>query len=196
MAAAAAGAPASPVHDENAPDLYIPTMAFITYVLVSGLAKGVLNEFHPDVLVATSSKVLLINLFEIILLRTALYTLAADVPTSLVSPCALASRPCVTVSNAPHNRLSPPLQLDLTALTGYKYVSLVVTTLVALSLGRVVYYFVLAWFGASMAFFVVNTLRASIHRGGALPGQSQSPLDSMLLIVGVCQIVLLWWLGA
>lgn len=31
---------AAPVHDENAPDLYIPLMAFITFVLMSGLLSG------------------------------------------------------------------------------------------------------------------------------------------------------------
>ena len=31
---------AAPVHDENAPDLYIPLMAFITFVLITGLLKG------------------------------------------------------------------------------------------------------------------------------------------------------------
>lgn len=40
----ARGAPMSgwkpPCKDVNAPDLYIPTMAFITYILLMGLARG------------------------------------------------------------------------------------------------------------------------------------------------------------
>lgn len=31
---------AAPVEDVNAPDLYIPAMAFVTYVIVVGLSKG------------------------------------------------------------------------------------------------------------------------------------------------------------
>jgi protein transport protein YIF1 len=40
-----------PAQDENAPDLYIPLMAFITYVLLTGYVKGTNNSFTPEVLV-------------------------------------------------------------------------------------------------------------------------------------------------
>jgi hypothetical protein len=36
---------ASPVHDINAPDLYIPVMSFITFVLMTGLLKGTKSKF-------------------------------------------------------------------------------------------------------------------------------------------------------
>ena len=35
---------AAPSNDENAPDLYIPLMAVITFVLVTGLLKGAVNS--------------------------------------------------------------------------------------------------------------------------------------------------------
>lgn len=37
--------PVAPRFDVNAPDLYIPTMGFITYVLVAGLALGTQNRY-------------------------------------------------------------------------------------------------------------------------------------------------------
>lgn len=37
--------PVAPRFDVNAPDLYIPVMAFITYVLVAGLALGTQNRY-------------------------------------------------------------------------------------------------------------------------------------------------------
>ncbi|XP_074023145.1 protein YIF1B [Numenius arquata] len=37
-------APVAPRFDVNAPDLYIPVMAFITYILVAGLALGTQNR--------------------------------------------------------------------------------------------------------------------------------------------------------
>jgi hypothetical protein len=40
---------APPIHDENAPDLYIPLMAVITYVLLVGLLKGTRMRFTPEV---------------------------------------------------------------------------------------------------------------------------------------------------
>ncbi|KAG8536936.1 hypothetical protein GDO81_025381, partial [Engystomops pustulosus] len=36
--------PVAPRFDVNAPDLYIPVMAFITYILVAGLALGTQNK--------------------------------------------------------------------------------------------------------------------------------------------------------
>ena len=38
-----------------APDLYIPCMAFLTYVLIVGFAMGTKGEFDPEILGMTSS---------------------------------------------------------------------------------------------------------------------------------------------
>lgn len=76
---------APPVCDENAPDLYLPTMAFITYVLCMGLVKGMLKEFHPDVLVMVTSSTLCANFLQVFLLKGALYFLVPDAPVSAVS---------------------------------------------------------------------------------------------------------------
>ncbi|KAA0189591.1 hypothetical protein HAZT_HAZT006983 [Hyalella azteca] len=38
------GVQVQPRHDVNAPDLYIPTMAFVTYILVAGLSLGLMNR--------------------------------------------------------------------------------------------------------------------------------------------------------
>ena len=59
-------------------------MAFITYVLVTGLHKGMLSAFHPDVLVASSSSALASTAFEVFLLRMALYTFASDAACGVV----------------------------------------------------------------------------------------------------------------
>ncbi len=37
-----------PKFDVNAPDLYIPSMAYVTYVLVVGCVLGVRDAFSPD----------------------------------------------------------------------------------------------------------------------------------------------------
>lgn len=44
------------MQDDNAPDLYIPLMSFITYIIVTGYVKGTKNSFTPEVLVEVSSK--------------------------------------------------------------------------------------------------------------------------------------------
>ncbi|KAL5707506.1 hypothetical protein ACHQM5_018401 [Ranunculus cassubicifolius] len=37
-----------PVYDINAPDLYIPLMAFGTYLVLAGLAQGLVGKFSPE----------------------------------------------------------------------------------------------------------------------------------------------------
>ena len=41
---------ALPKQDVNSPDLYIPVMAFVTYILLCGLVTGISSAFTPEVL--------------------------------------------------------------------------------------------------------------------------------------------------
>jgi len=54
-----------PRDDINAPDLYIPIMSFITFILLMGLALGVYHRFTPETLSATGSSALAILIFEV-----------------------------------------------------------------------------------------------------------------------------------
>ncbi|VDB96249.1 unnamed protein product [Peniophora sp. CBMAI 1063] len=46
----------APRADVNAPDLYIPLMAFTTYILLVALQIGLQDKFHPEILGVTGSK--------------------------------------------------------------------------------------------------------------------------------------------
>uniref|UniRef100_A0A1I8FZK0 Protein YIF1 n=1 Tax=Macrostomum lignano TaxID=282301 RepID=A0A1I8FZK0_9PLAT len=53
--------PVAPRFDVNAPDLYIPVMAFVTYILLCGVALGIGNKFTPEQLgVLTSTALVMI----------------------------------------------------------------------------------------------------------------------------------------
>uniref|UniRef100_A0A914HEH7 Protein YIF1 n=1 Tax=Globodera rostochiensis TaxID=31243 RepID=A0A914HEH7_GLORO len=56
--------PVLPCEDVNAPDLYIPLMAFITYVLVSGFVFGVQKRFTPEKLGMLTTNALFYLLLE------------------------------------------------------------------------------------------------------------------------------------
>lgn len=73
------------VDDINAPDMYIPLMAFVTYVLLVGFYTGIDSQasFSPEVLIATSSSCMVLTIVEMLALRTGFYVLAA--PKSLYS---------------------------------------------------------------------------------------------------------------
>ena len=108
-----AGQPfAPPIHDENAPDLYIPLMSFITFVLVTGLLKGTRMTFTPEVLVTVTSSSLLTSTLELVFLKGGMYLTAAEGCT----------------------------MLDLVAYAGYKYVGMVIIAVTGLLFGQQAYY--------------------------------------------------------
>ena len=57
--------PVQPKYDTNAPDLYIPSMAYLTYVLLVGYVLGLRNAFSPDALAATASSALVWLVLEL-----------------------------------------------------------------------------------------------------------------------------------
>ena len=169
---------AAPSHDVNAPDLYIPTMAFITFVLSSGLAKMAKSSFHPENLVTISSSAVLLQLIEIGALKGAFMGLSAD---------------------------SVPV-LDLLSYTSYKYVGLTLNTLAGVVLGKNFYYVFLVYTGCSMAYFFINTLLPIVvyetrNLAPGLPApaispQAKSQRINVVGIAGIAQIILMWLLSS
>jgi YIF1 len=64
---------ALPRDDPNAPDLYIPIMAFVTYVLLAGLIYGLDGKFHPELLGMTASWAFFLFFFQSAFLKLACY---------------------------------------------------------------------------------------------------------------------------
>ena len=63
--------PVQPRFELNAADLYIPSMAFVTYILVVGYMLGLQDRFSPEVLAATASSALTALVLEILLIYLA-----------------------------------------------------------------------------------------------------------------------------
>lgn len=129
---------ARPSADANAPDLYLPLMAFITYALITGFVKGRASNFTPDVLVEVTSSAVATTLLEVVIVRLGLYLLG-----------------------------SPAVLLDLVAYTGYKYVSLCVNMSVGVLFGRTAYYCSLLWTGAMIAYFMLKTMANTVPLGAS-----------------------------
>ena len=118
---------ASPVKDENAPDLYLPLMSFVTYIVVCSYIKGTNGKFTPEVLSQVMYYCLGWQFLEVLIIYFGLYTLQQQSPL-----------------------------LDLVANTGYKYVGLCINMVVGMFLGRSMYYVALLWTGTMTSFFVVG----------------------------------------
>lgn len=122
--------PLPPRQDLNAPDLYIPTMAFITYVLLAGMALGIQKRFSPEVLGLCASTALVWVVMEVLALLLGLYlaTVRSDLST-----------------------------FHLLAYSGYKYVGMILSVLTGLLFGSDGYYVALAWTSSALMYFIVRS---------------------------------------
>ena len=98
-----------PREDVNSPDMYIPVMAFVTYILLSTLLAGLRGVFRPELLGLTATNAFAVVIIELVLLKLGTYLL--------------------NISNESQ-------WLDLVAYSGYKFVGVIVTIAVAASINR------------------------------------------------------------
>lgn len=93
-----------PRDDLNSPDMYIPVMALVTYILLTSMLAGFRGNFHPELLGSTTTTAIAIILFEILVLKMAMYILTINNESQL---------------------------LDLVAYSGYKFVGIIATLVTA-----------------------------------------------------------------
>lgn len=127
--------PVQPRYDINAPDLYIPTMAFITYVVVAGLMLGMQNRFSPEQLGIQASSALAYSIFELVVYSITLYVV--NIKTSLKT-------------------------LDLLAFSGYKFVIIVGCLLASTIFHTTGYYLALIYASLTLGFFLLRTLKTKV----------------------------------
>lgn len=125
-----------PSKDVNAPDLYVPTMAFITYVfLVSFIYTLEGYLFDPSRVIATAYKGFLILGLEVAIIKFLFYLLLP--PDSLP-------------------------WLDVISYCGYKFVGVSVMLLIA-TISRFFFYVAFLLFFVFMAIFMIKTLRVILR---------------------------------
>ena len=168
-----------PRHDLNAPDLYIPAMAFNTYCVLSSLiyafasddkAKG--SQFSPE----KFGQLIWAGLFgwavEVILLKVAMSLLSSSQQPAGV-----------------------PI-LDLCAYGGYIFVHVTTQVTVGMFAGHWGYYVALAWGTLCMGVFLVKTLKRILYSQTRQSSSYHSKRQSyMLLGIAMAQLPLAYWLG-
>ncbi|KXT04399.1 hypothetical protein AC578_3571 [Pseudocercospora eumusae] len=93
-----------PREDTNSPDMYIPLMALVTYILLSTLIAGLNGKFEPALLGVTATNAVVIMGLELVTLWAGRYFLSIN---------------------------SESQNYDLIAYSGYKFVGVIVTIVVA-----------------------------------------------------------------
>jgi len=66
-----------PRNDINAPDLYIPVMGFITYIVFCAMVAGFAGNFKPEILGLVASKALVVFALDVLLLKLGYYLLSS-----------------------------------------------------------------------------------------------------------------------
>ncbi|XP_049878191.1 protein YIF1B [Pectinophora gossypiella] len=187
--------PVQPRDDLNAPDLYIPCMGYVTYILLAGFMLGLQHRFSPEQIGIQASSALAYIIFEMILYLVTLY-----------------------ITNT-HTNLKT---LDLLAFSGYKYTTMIGSLLGGLLLSKMGYYCTLVYSSVALSYFLVKTLRLQLLSGsmateppqqyGGYPAYGGNPYAEQwskpssaggtkrrvyfLLFVAVTQPLLSWWLTA
>lgn len=166
----------SPREDENAPDLYIPFMAFVTYILVAGFCMGVeakdKTKFSPEMLGRTSSFGCVFWILEILVVKFGVYIL--------------------------HN--VPIAMWDATAYAGYKYVGVTLSLLAYLFLGQMAYYSTVLYTGCACGWMIKKSYGELLHTpgGGNLhqDGQDVEGKNLILWVLMGIQVLVVFFLSA
>ena len=155
-----------PLSDDNAPDLYLPLMCLITYVLLSALCYGTAGEFNPEVIPDVAFKCALYQTIEVIVFRSGFY--AMQVPASI---------------------------LDLVSYTGYKYLGLCVNMIVGIIVGHFGlfgargYYACFLWTATAAAYFILKTMSNYIPLQTSSMGPKR---EVMILAFAALQYFTIW----
>ncbi|GAB7360065.1 hypothetical protein MBLNU230_g7585t1 [Neophaeotheca triangularis] len=170
-----------PREDVNSPDMYIPVMAFTTYVLLSTLIAGLNGKFEPQFLGINFSNASAIIILELVLLWLGKYFL---------------------------NISSESQIYDLVAYSGYKFVGVIVTIAftAVFSGGYWVNWTVFGYTFMANAFFLLRSLKYVLLPSDATPGnpsmqtiaRSQKTKRTYFLFAYSypVQLVFMWWLSA
>nr|POE66151.1 protein transport protein yif1 [Quercus suber] len=172
-----------PREDINSPDMYIPLMAFVTYILLSTLLAGLNGKFEPQLLGITFSNASIIIVLELVVLWLGRYFL---------------------------NISSESQIYDLVAYSGYKFVGVICTIAISAALGGMgkglVAWGVFLYAFAANAFFLLRSLKYVLLPSDNAPGNSgmqpiaraQRGRRTQFLFVYsyVVQFAFMWWLSA
>jgi len=120
------------ITDVSKPDLYIPLMGYVTYVLLYGLTRGTVGEFDPEILGATASFAGILLFLEVLGAKLGFY-----------------------ISGASNISF-----LDLTCYGGYKYVALSLQVMLGLLTGGgMLYWAAFLYLAGAAAFATYECLR-------------------------------------
>merc|ERR1711862_402448 len=147
-------------------DLYIPSMAFVTYILVVGYMLGLQERFSPEVLAATASSALSTLVLEILIIYLTITIMS--ITTTLA-------------------------KWDFLAFSMYKYVGMICCLLAGLLLSTRGYYVSLVYSAAALAIFLFRTLHLRVEpEVHGVESHGKRKIWLLASMVGWQPLVMLW----
>ncbi|XP_024369079.1 uncharacterized protein [Physcomitrium patens] len=154
-----------PRHDINAPDLYLPIMALVTYILLSGFLLGMAGKFKPEAMSGLVTKATIGWIIETIMLKASLFALGSgDAPT-----------------------------LDVVAYAGYAFIGVSLSLVVRL-LSPYAFHITWAYTSLCMASFLVKTMKRLLFAEVRRYDRDSTRHHYLLLLMAVAQFPLFYWL--
>ncbi|XP_065350887.1 protein YIF1B-B isoform X2 [Cloeon dipterum] len=169
--------PVQPRYEINAPDLYIPLMAYVTYVVAAGLVLGTQDRFTPEMLGIQASSSLAFILFELAVIFVTMYI------TSIKSNLKL---------------------LDMLAYCGYQFIGAISALMAGLLFKSIGYYVVLTYFSFALGFFMMRSLKWQLQSDSAANQQDPYAASTsgtkrrfnLLILMMALQTFTMWRLSA
>eukprot|EP00928_Gymnodinium_smaydae_P058605 TRINITY_DN4178_c0_g1_i2.p1 TRINITY_DN4178_c0_g1~~TRINITY_DN4178_c0_g1_i2.p1 ORF type:complete len:431 (+),score=127.60 TRINITY_DN4178_c0_g1_i2:67-1359(+) len=151
------------------PDLYIPLMAYVTYVLAYGIQRGTLSDFKPEVLTSTASFAMVMLFLEVGIAKVAFYVAGGQASV-----------------------------LEITACSGYKFLHVMLLVFLRIATtNSYVYYAVFVYLAACAAFAARCSLLFLLQQAAMRQqyGISTSALQGhIVLALAAAQVPVLWLL--
>lgn len=160
-----------PRDDVNAPDLYIPLMGFVTYVLIAAVDNALKqNGFQPEHLGASATKCLFIMIVEILMVKFGCYIFSVQSAIPV---------------------------LDLVSYSGYKFMAIIASTLASRTEFYYCYWVCLVYTMIALSLFWLRSMRYIIIPE-ALTASSHRPqwrrrINFLVGVVGL-QVLFSWLL--
>ncbi|KAF8989923.1 YIF1-domain-containing protein [Cyathus striatus] len=153
-----------PRDDINSPDLYIPVMAIVTYVLLVALQSGLELRFRPQILGESASRALLVVFLDFAFVKLGCYILGIQGSSQVI---------------------------DLVAYGGYKFVGVILTVTAGfLGLQGPLWILVFIYFFLANAFFLLRSLRSVVLPDPSISiSTNPNATTSVSPPSAVCQIV-------
>lgn len=156
--------------DVEDPDLYVPLMAYVSYVLLYGTTKGTVGEFHPEMLSSTATFAAVLLFLEVGLAKLGFY---------------LASATNISA-------------LDLGGIVGYKYVNLALMVAAKMLLGSGYAYHVVFFYSAACAGCGVYRFLRHLgppvqpQQGFGQPSSGSMFFTQVVIALTIAQLPLCW----